>query len=242
MPKPHTVNAPGAPGPTASAPGPRPFTMNLSSDNRSVFRRFWDWLLGRKPPQPQQAPAPTQPVPASMAAAPGLPAARAVASPQAVPTPAPTVPVVLPIALGRPGASPAPGARPQPSAQERERERQGLPGAQVAGATAGGAVGAGLSAAALEESFRNPQNRQQAGDRSAAARQGQDGRNAVPGGYIVHLTNGRRFVVPHYEEQGDHVMIDQINGRFGLPKSIVARIEPRSLGAPVMSPGVNVVQ
>jgi hypothetical protein len=177
-----------------------------------------------------------------MAAAPGTPAAGAAASPQAVPTPAPIVPVVLATSPGRPGASPSPGAKPQPSAQERERAGKGVPGAQVAGASVGGAAGAGLSGAALEESFYKPQNRQQGGDRQAAARQGQDDRKATSPGYVVHLTNGRRFVVPHYEEQGDHVMIDHINGRFGLPKSIVARIEPRSLGVAVTSPGVNLAQ
>jgi len=44
-------------------------------------------------------------------------------------------------------------------------------------------------------------------------------------GYVLHLTNGRRISVAHYQEKGDEVVIPQRSGTFGLSKSMIARIE-----------------
>lgn len=44
-------------------------------------------------------------------------------------------------------------------------------------------------------------------------------------GYILHLTNGGRVSVAHYQEKGDEIVIPQRSGTFGLSKSMIARIE-----------------
>jgi hypothetical protein len=44
-------------------------------------------------------------------------------------------------------------------------------------------------------------------------------------GYVLHLTNGRRISVAHYQEKGDEIVIPQRAGTFGLSKSMITRIE-----------------
>jgi len=44
-------------------------------------------------------------------------------------------------------------------------------------------------------------------------------------GYVIHLNNGNRIPVALYEDTKDEVVIAQYGGSYGLPKSLVARIE-----------------
>jgi hypothetical protein len=44
-------------------------------------------------------------------------------------------------------------------------------------------------------------------------------------GYILHLKNGRRISTFYYEDKGDQVVIPQHGGTYGLPKSLISRIE-----------------
>jgi hypothetical protein len=196
-----------------------------------MFRRFWDWMLGRKPPTPQPAPAPAA----------GVAQAAAPASPAAAPG---SVPAVVPVPVGgaRPAAAATPGGQPAAPGQDQDKQRR-MAGGQTVAAAAGGAGGVSL-AAALEQSFGKPtgqpgRGEMQGGNRPAAARSGTDAQTSKSEGYILHLTNGRRMPVPYYQEKGDQVVIEQVNGRYSLPKSIIARIEPRTAGTEVLSPGVN---
>jgi hypothetical protein len=63
--------------------------------------------------------------------------------------------------------------------------------------------------------------------RAAASPQARDTAPPQPRGYVFHLTNGRTISVAHYEDRGEQVVISQRAGSYGLPKSIIARIEAR---------------
>jgi len=191
---------------------------------RGTFARFWDWLLGRKP-APAQAPQVAHPAPAP--AGPGAPAA------------APNN--VAPIPSARPPAGP-PSFGPPPAAQVPEQDAQRaarLGGSPAAGGAAAGAAAGAGSAAAANQAF---------GPRGAEAGKGGDARSAAPAsvaetpapkpsGYVLHLTNGSSIPVASYEEKGDQVLIVQRQGTYGLPRSLVARIETREAEPEAASPG-----
>lgn len=222
-PKPAAPDTPSAtPGHAVNAAGrsASPSIPPVATDNRGFFRRTWDWLLGRKPPTP--APAPQASAPAQASAVVAAPAASAPVTPTAV--------VPVPAGAQRPvGAQAAAG--PQ---QDQDPRRAGAPGAGAAvAAAAGGAAGGTALAAALQQSF----GRRAAGAggrEQGAAGAGQDRSDRPapkPSGYMLHLTNGRSIPVASYEEKGDQVLVFQPQGSYGLPKTLVARIEPRTTEA-----------
>lgn len=138
---------------------------------------------------------------------------------QAVPAAAPaprTIPnIVLPVPSGRPGSAPVP-----PTAQDQEKQ---------------GAAGAGRNvsmAAAVKQAFgtREAEAGQRSVGRPAALASGAGTPASKPSGYVLHLTNGRRIPVANYEEKGDQVLIEQRQGTYGLPKSLIARIETKEAG------------
>jgi hypothetical protein len=183
-------------------------------ENRGFFRRTWDWLLGRKPPTP----APAPPVPA---AAPG---AAVAATPSGTASAPANVVVPVPSGIARPVAAPA-GA-PQQDQDARPPSASGVPG--VAAAVGGAAGGVALEAA-LQRSFgrREATAGQSDPGQGPSARSRVDGPTRKPNGYILHLTNGRSIPVAMYEERGDQVLVTQAQGTYGLPKTLIARIEPR---------------
>ncbi len=206
----HATDAPKA---HLNTPSGRSVTASLPSaapGGRGIFGRFWDWLLGRKP-----APAPAQVA-------------------QAAPTPAPAgaqpMPnIVVPIPSARPSGLPVPpGAQAAAQPLETDPQRAGAPVGALARATAATVGGASL-AAALQQSFGKggAEARQPGG--AAQATIGQNGEKPAPkpSGYILHLTNGRSIPVSNYEEKGDQVLITQRQGSYGLPRSLIARIETR---------------
>jgi len=223
--KPHVPTPkPGAPAPGAAprqaanavSRSAAPSMSPVPTDNRGFFRRTWDWLLGRRAPTP--APAPQAPAPAAASAVAAAPAAPAPVTPTAV--------VPVPAGAQRPAGAQA-AAGPQ---QDQDQRRLGAPGAASAvAAAAGGAAGGTALAAALQQSFGK--KGAGAGDReqeAGGAAQGKPDRPAPkPSGYVLHLTNGRTIPVASYEEKGDQVLVSQPQGSYGLPKTLIARIEPR---------------
>ncbi|HYB72723.1 MAG TPA: hypothetical protein VED18_05070 [Candidatus Sulfotelmatobacter sp.] len=130
------------------------------------------------------------------------------------PTPAAAPNIVVSIPSARPPAAPAAPAAP-PAGQAPEQD------ARRAAGLGGAAAPAGAAAAAAGSVNPTPAAAQAFGAQGA--------QRPAPRiyGYILHLTNGRSIAVARYEERGDQVMIPQPGGAYGLPRSSIARIEPR---------------
>jgi hypothetical protein len=105
---------------TKVEPAPRIPQVNISvtSQNRGVFQRIWDWLFGRKP-APASSPSPAAPAPAPFATVAAPPSAVA-ATPASPMRPPIAVPVPVAVAATAP-ASPAPSATAQSQIKELEK-------------------------------------------------------------------------------------------------------------------------
>lgn len=142
------------------------------------------------------------------------------APPQAVAT-APTAPatpgVVMPVVPVRMAAPLPPGVQPPGLEPEKDKQRAGGMDERLQ-----------KLSARIETETRTKQTAAGSGLSSA---QGQPALR--PSGYILHLTNGRSIRVAYYEERGDQVVIPQMQGSYGLHKSLIARIEPQGTEAEV---------
>jgi hypothetical protein len=149
--------------------------------------------------RPEPAQAPSQTAPHAVAAAPAAPATPGVV--------VPVVPVRPVTGLLPPGV--------QSTGQEQEKDKRGVAGLEE-------------SLQQLSAKFETEARRGQ-GTGGSAMSPGQGRPTQRPNGYILHLTNGRSIPVAHYEEKGDQVVIPQLQGSYGLQKSLISRIEPRGL-------------
>ncbi len=133
--------------------------------------------------------------------------------PAPAPAAATTANIMAPVPSGCQSAGPG-----SPTAQDQEKQR--APGA-----------GTNMSmAVAVKQAFgtREAGAAQRNGARPAALASAAEKPVPKPSGYILHLTNGSRITVPHYEERGDQVMVAQRQGSYGIPRSQVARIETQA--------------
>lgn len=206
--KPHVPSrAPDAAKPHVASPGGSSVSLSVPSvpaDNRGMFRRFWDTLLGRTPPP---APAPAPQVAQSATGAGRLSSARGAAA-----------------GVGLAGAEQAAG---QPAhGQPAVAALGGNP--SLLGATAGAVAGSMLPASADPSADKAAAEARARIDRQASlGPRKQEATPRTPNGYILHLTNGRSVSVAAYEEKGDQLVIPWQGGSFGLHKLDIARIEPR---------------
>ncbi len=53
---------------------------------------------------------------------------------------------------------------------------------------------------------------------------------AAEADFVVHLRNGKEFVVDRYQESGDQIRYSRFGGKVGIPKNRVAVIENRETG------------
>jgi hypothetical protein len=112
--KPHVPDAPNMQTKVETGPRIPNVNVRVTSYNRGILQRIWDWLFGRKPAPAPVAPAPA---PAPMAPLAARPTAVAV-SPAAPATPPVIVPVAMPAAAP---ASPASSATAQGQGKELEK-------------------------------------------------------------------------------------------------------------------------